>query len=478
MSKFNIDNAPSLTAARKRFREDVKTINFSFDKNLMNVYNDLTYYVQTYGCQANEADSEEIRGILEVMGLKRSDDILNSDVVVLNTCAIRENAENKVFGEIGRLKHQKEVNDKMVICMSGCMAQEEVVVKKIKESYPYVDIVFGTHNIYEFPNLLKEAINRKQKTVSVRSEEGDIYEGLPKIRESKHKAWVNIMFGCNQFCTYCIVPYTRGKERSRKHDDIIKEVKDLIVKGYKEITLLGQNVDKYGMDLQGEYDFSYLLEDLAKLNIPRIRFTTSYPRDFSSRTIEMIAKYPNIMPYVHFPVQSGSNKILKLMNRKYTREDYISKVMEMKHKIPGVSITTDIIVGFPGETEEDFQATLDLVKECDFEGAYTFLFSPRAGTPAYKMEFKTPLSERKKRLYRLNELVNKGYLKGNKRFEGKVVKVLVDGYSKTDKEMYSGYSEHNKLVNFSASSDCIQQIVKVKIVEAKTWFLIGELVKE
>ena len=319
-------------------------------------------------------------------------------------------------------------------------------------------------------------MNQKRKVIEVVSNEGQIIENLPHARDHRFKAWVNIMYGCDEFCTYCIVPYTRGKERSRHKDYIIREVRNLIKQGYKEITLLGQNVNSYGLDLDdGSYTFPDLLDDLSKLDIARIRFTTSHPKDFSDALIDVIAKRDNVMPYIHLPVQSGSDSVLKKMNRKYTKAEYLDLVDRIYAKIPEASLTTDIIVGFPTETEEDFLETMDLVKKARFEGAYTFVYSPRKGTPAAKYETTVTKDEAKQRLYRLHKLVNEGYLAGNKRFEDKVVDVLVEGHSKTRDDVLSGYTPNNKLVNFKGDVSLIGQIVKVKIIKAKTWSLDGEL---
>jgi tRNA-2-methylthio-N6-dimethylallyladenosine synthase len=354
------------------------------------------------------------------------------------------------------------------------MPQEERVVELILKKYPYIDLVFGTHNIYRLGEFLYNAYFNKERVIEVLSEEGNIIEGMPSKRDHDRKAWVNIMFGCDEFCTYCIVPYTRGTERSRLPEDIIEEVRGLSEQGYQEVTLLGQNVNAYGKDLTSiSYTFADLLLDLNKINIPRIRFTTSHPRDLDDRTIEAMAKGGNIMPHLHLPVQSGSNTILKRMNRKYTKESYLEKIKKLRELIPDISLTTDIIVGFPGETEEDFLETLDLVRKAGFEGAFTFVFSPREGTPAATYEDDIDYEIKKKRLYTLNSLINEGYLLGNKRFEGKTCKVLVDGVSQKNPKLLSGYTEHYKLVNFPGDKDLIGKIVDVKIEKAYTWHLKG-----
>lgn len=468
--------APSLKEARKRMNKDTQNFNFSLPHELVGLGNDKKYYIKTYGCQGNLADSEKMAGILEELGYDMADNEESADVILFNTCAIRENAEERVFGELGRIKGLKNDNPNLVIGLCGCMPQEENVVERVKSKYPQVDLVFGTHNIYKLAEYLNEVILTKEKVVEVYSKEGDIVEEIPVKRGHNQKAWVNIMYGCDEFCTYCIVPYTRGKERSRQPKDIIREVEKLAAEGYIEVTLLGQNVNAYGKDFQDiTYTFANLLDDLNKTNIERIRFTTSHPRDLDLETIQVMAKGGNIMPHLHLPVQSGSNQILKRMNRKYTKEEYLDKINKLKEYIPDISLTTDIIVGFPGETQEDFEKTLELVKEADFEGAFTFIFSPRAGTPAAKYEDETKDEEKKARLLELNKLINEGFAKGNKRFEGKIVKVLVDSVSTKNKDILTGYSEHNKVVNFAGDESLIGKIVQVKIEKAFTWHLRGKL---
>ena len=474
--KKKVISVPNLKEARNRKKEETLRIAYS----LMDKYKGLgigkTYRVFTYGCQGNEADSEVMEGILEELGYTKSNDEYAADVVILNTCAIRENAENRIWGVLGNLKGVKRDNPNMIIGISGCMPQEENATNKILEKYPHIDLIFGTHNIGNLPKLLYEAYLTKSKVVEVISTQGNILEDAPKKRASNHKAWVNIMYGCDEFCTYCIVPYTRGKERSRAKEDIINEVLDLVKKGYKEITLLGQNVNAYGKDLGNDYTFGDLLTDLDKTGIKRIRYTTSHPRDFDDKTINAMATLKSVMPSLHLPVQSGDNNVLKRMNRKYTYEQYMDIITKLKREVPGISITTDIIVGFPNETEEEFENTLKLVNEVKFEGAYTFIYSKREGTPAASMPDEISMEEKEDRLQRLNELVNKYYLEGNLRFKGEVVEVLVDGESKSGEDMMCGYTKHNKLIHFkSTNKDLIGKIVNVKVSEAKTWFLIGEL---
>ena len=479
MGKLSKYQAPSLKDARKRITKDTNHIYYEFNDEYKDLGKGKTYHLKTYGCQGNLADSEKISGLLEAMGYTKTDSDIDSDVIIFNTCAIRENAENRVFGELGRIKSLKKARPGMIMALCGCMAQEEGVVEEIKKKYHQVDIVFGTHNIHMLPSYIASIYKKRSRIIDVLSFEGDIIEGLPQIHDHPKKAWVNIMYGCDEFCTYCIVPYTRGKERSRLPNDIIKEVEELVKKGYVEVTLLGQNVNAYGKDFTDmNYTFSNLLEDLSKTNIKRIRFTTSHPRDLDDETIKVMGKYENIMPHLHLPVQSGSNKVLKKMNRQYTKEEYLEKVEKLRKYVPGISITTDIIVAFPGEEEEDFLETLDLVKKAGFEGAYTFIYSPRAGTPA--TTFPNPLTEeeKKERLLKLNDLINEGFYEGNKRFEGEVVEVLVDGPSDKDPTMLTGYTKHEKVVNFKGDESLIGKFVNVKISKAYSWHLRGEIVED
>ena len=469
---------PNLLEAKKRTCEKVRTSanEYIVSENLKNLGLGKKYFVKTYGCQMNEHDTENIKAILEDMSFTETDDMESADLILLNTCAIRENAHNKVFGMVGRIKYLKEKNPNLIAGICGCMAQEEVVVNEILEKYNYLDIVFGTHNIHNLPNILYTSINKRDLEVEVLSIEGNVIENLPVKRDSKIKAWVNIMYGCDKFCTYCIVPYTRGKQRSRLPEDIIKEVNDLVNDGYKEVTLLGQNVNAYGKELNINYGMANLLEDVAKTGIDRVRFVTSHPWDFSSEMIDVIAKYDNIMPYIHLPLQSGSTDILKKMGRRYTKEEYKDLFYEIKEKIPNCSITTDIIVGFPGETDKDFQDTLDLVNELKYDLAYTFIYSPREGTPASRMKDDVSMDVKKKRLSDLNELINKYANENNQKYMNKVVDVLIEGKSdKEDKLM--GYTDTMKLVNIDADESYIGKIVPVKITGVKTWSLDGEVVE-
>ena len=470
---------PNMLEAKKRASKEtmIKTEEYILKENLKNLGKGKTYFVKTYGCQMNEHDSENIKAILENMSFTECEEMEKADVILLNTCAIRENAHNKVFGYLGRIKHLKETRPDVIAGICGCMAQEEVIVDEIRSKYKWLDLVFGTHNIYNLPNLLSEIISNKQQEIEVFSFEGDVIENIPVKRDSKYKSWVNIMYGCDKFCTYCIVPYTRGKQRSRKKEAILKEVELLKEQGYKEVTLLGQNVNAYGKDLNDHYYMENLLEDVAKTGIERVRFITSHPWDFTDNMIDVIAKYDNIMPYIHLPLQSGSDAILKKMGRRYTKESYLTLAHKMKEKIPNISLTTDIIVGFPGETEEDFLDTLKVVDECEYDSAFTFIFSPRVGTPAALMEDNISLEEKNKRLHILNEKVNEYALKNNQKYLHKVVPVLLEGPS--EKEGYlMGYTDTMKLVNVKASEDFIGQIVPVEIETVKTWSLDGKIVTE
>ena len=467
-------NYPNMVDARKRGKEEVKYI--YENRNYNEVFKGKKYFIKTYGCQMNVHDSEEIKKILENLGYTEIEDYEQADLIILNTCAIRENAHDKVFGFLGRCKHLKKTNKDLIIGLCGCMAQEENVVKEIREKHKYIDIVFGTHNMNELPDMLMNFYGKQ--SINVYSKEGDVIEfGNLYKRDSKITAWVNIMYGCDKFCTYCIVPYTRGKQRSRKSEDILKEVKELKEQGYKEITLLGQNVNAYGKDLEGEIEFSKLLEKVSDIGIERIRFVTSHPWDFTDKMIDVIASRENIMPYIHLPLQSGSNKILKLMGRRYTKEEYLELFNKIRNKVKNASITTDIIVAFPGETEEDFNDTLDVVNTCKYDGAFTFIYSPRENTPAAKMKNDLTEAEKEDRLHRLNELVNKYSKESNERMLNTIQKVLVIGVSEKDSNKVCGYTENMKLVNVTAPMDTIGQIINVKITDAKSFSLDGEIIE-
>ena len=465
-------NLPDIKIARLRTN---KKVEFLDAKNIKSDrFKDKKYFIRTYGCQMNVHDSEEIKGILENLGFKETEEIENADIVVLNTCAIRENAHDKVFGFLGRLKHLKKDKPELMICIGGCMPQEEGVASLLKEKYPFVNIVFGTHNINDLGSMILKESQKQQ--IEVYSIEGNVYENMDYVRDSKYTAWVNIMYGCDKFCTYCIVPFTRGRQRSRKKEEIVKEVKKLKEEGYLEVTLLGQNVNAYGKDLEEGYNFANLLEEVAKTEISRIRFVTSHPWDFTDEMIDIIAKYENIMPYIHLPLQSGSTRILKLMGRRYTKEEYLTLYKKIKERVKDVSITTDIIVGFPNETEEDFKETLEVVKECQFDGAFTFIYSPREGTPASKIKDNILKEEKEERLQKLNILINNDSLAHNKEYIGKIEEVLVLGPSEKGEDKVYGYTKTMKLVNVSGAKEDIGKIISVKITDAKSFSLDGEKV--
>lgn len=471
-------NLPNLKEAKVRTNKEIliKTDDYKVPNDMKEIGKNKKYYLKTYGCQMNVHDSENICAILEDMSFTEAREMEDADIILLNTCAIRENAHNKMFGFLGRVKHLKETRPDLICGICGCMAQEESVVDDIKSKYKWVDIVFGTHNLHKLPYILEESLRNKKQEIEVFSIEGEVYEGIPVKRDSKYKAWVNIMFGCDKFCTYCIVPYTRGKQRSRKPDYIIEEVEELVRNGYKEVTLLGQNVNAYGKDLNIDYTMGDLLENVAKTGIERIRFVTSHPWDFDDKMIDIIAKYNNIMPYIHLPLQSGSDRILKLMGRRYTKEKYLELFNKIKTRIPNCSITTDIIVAFPGETEEDFNDTLDVVNTCKFDSAFTFIYSPRVGTPAASMKNDLTEEEKNNRLYTLNEIVNKYANEANQKYKGKVVPVLLEAHSEKEGKLM-GYTDTMKLVNVEASDDYLGKIVNVKITDVKTWSLDGILNK-
>lgn len=470
---------PSLKEAKARGKEDILVdYSFSIPEEMQQFGQGKHYLIRTYGCQMNEHDSETMKGMLEQMGYTATEDKQQADIILLNTCAIRENAEDKVFGELGHLKHLKIEKPGLLLGVCGCMSQEESVVNRILNKHGFVDLIFGTHNIHRLPNLIKEAHFSKEMVVEVWSKEGDIIENLPKKREGL-KAWVNIMYGCDKFCTYCIVPYTRGKERSRRPEDVIAEVRELARQGFKEITLLGQNVNAYGKDFEDlNYTFGDLMDDIHKIDIPRVRFTTSHPRDFDDRLIEVLAKGGNLVEHIHLPVQSGNTDILKLMSRKYSREHYLELVRKIKAAIPDVVLTTDIIVGFPGETDEQFEDTLSLVREVGYDSAYTFIYSPREGTPAASMADNVPAEVKRARLQRLNDVVNEYSRSSNEKLQGQIIEVLVEGESKNNPDVLAGRSRTNKLVHFTGSKDLIGQIIQVKVVEALTWHIRGEVVAE
>ena len=466
-------NIPNLAVAADRKKVLVREEKLEMD--IKPIYKGKKFFLRTYGCQMNVHDSEEIKYYLESLGYEAVDELELADIVVLNTCAIRENAKDKVFGYLGRCKHLKKEKPDLIIAVTGCLMQKPSEIEEIHNRHKYIDIIIGTHNLNELPSLIEEANKKKIQNIEVYSNSDVVFYYVKYNRDSKISAWINIIYGCDKFCTYCIVPFTRGRERSRKMEEVLMEVRNLKNQGYMEVTLLGQNVNAYGKDLNLGYDFATLLEEVAKIGIPRIRFVTSHPWNFTDKMIDVIAKYDNIMPYIHLPIQSGSDDILRKMNRKYTIDEYKKLFDQIKSKVKNVAITTDIIVGFPNETDEDFEKTLDIVNYCKFDGAYTFIFSPREGTAAARMEDKVSMEVKEKRLQELNNLVNKYSLESNQKLIGKVVDVLVNGISEKDSSKVYGYTETMKLVNIVGGNDLIGKIVPVKITDAKSFSLDGEI---
>ena len=432
-----------------------------------------TAYVETYGCQQNEADSEKLRGFLVQSGYAIVQEAEGADVVIMNTCAIREHAEQRVFGNLGALTHTKRRHPRQKIFLCGCMAGETKVSDRIKKSYPHVDGVFSTHHLWQFPEILWNVLNQKKRQFYVIDEPGSIAEGIPQVRDSKLKAWVSIMYGCNNFCTYCIVPYVRGRERSRKPEDILAECRSVIEAGAKEITLLGQNVNSYGKDLSCGMDFAALLAAIAE--IPGeflIRFMTSHPRDASEKLFDTMAKYPKIAKQLHLPFQSGSSRVLKAMNRHYDRETYLRKVNYAKSVMPDLVLTSDVIVGFPGETEEEFEETISLIEQVHYDSLFTFIFSPRHGTPAASMEDPTPKDEKNRRFDRLCDVQNRISVEIHNNYVGKTMRCLVDG---KDKELLTARTEGGRLVRFEGCENMIGTYQNLTITGATTWSLTGIL---
>ncbi|MBO8427368.1 MAG: tRNA (N6-isopentenyl adenosine(37)-C2)-methylthiotransferase MiaB [Firmicutes bacterium] len=479
MRKVEFIDIPNLEKARLR-KHNADTIFFSFNpsKEALIYFKNKKYFIRTYGCQSNIRDEETMSGILDKLGMIKTYNENEADVAILNTCAVRENAEDKVFGQIGDFKKIKEQNKKLILLICGCMIEQKHIIDKILSTFPYVDIMFGTHNIKDLVLLLSNYIDNNIRYVDVSSYEGDIIEDLPVKRLETYKAFVNITYGCNNFCSYCIVPYTRGKERSRSEEEILKECEELVKKGYKEITLLGQNVDAYGKDLKNGSTFARLLDKVASLNVPRVRFLTSYPSDFKDEVIDVIAKHSNIMKFIHLPVQSGSNSILKTMNRRYTREEYLELVNKIKNKIPSMEFSTDIIVGFPNESYEEFLDTVSLAREVHYTSAFTFIYSPRVGTPAAKMKDNVTYEEKVKRFKELVKELEIDFNFYAQRMVGNTYEVLVEEVSKKNKNLLSGYTENNKVVHFKGDKSLIGNIVKVKILENHLYSLIGEIVNE
>ncbi len=450
---------------QKQYIEKVKNINKG--KNLK-------YHILTMGCQLNENDSEKLSGMMEEMGYTKTEKPEEASLAVINTCCVRENAEDRLFGKLGELKKIKE-NTGLIISIGGCMMQEKHITQKIKESYPFVDILFGTHTLHKFPEDLYKAIKENEKIVDILDIDGEIHEGIPIKRNHSKQASVTIMYGCNNFCSYCIVPYVRGRERSRKPEDIINEVKELAKEGYIEVTLLGQNVNSYRG--RHDYGFAELLRDIDKIEgIERIRFISPHPKDFTDDVIDAIRDGKHICKLVHLPLQSGSSKVLKEMNRIYTKEQFLNLVNKMRERIPNVTFSTDIIVGFPGETEEDFEETLDVVRKANFEPIYMFIYSRRVGTRADKMENQIPEEIKHERFERLKKLYEDQIPSQNQKYVGTVQKILVEGISKTNQSIYTGRLECNKVVNFEGNDELIGKIIDVEIIKEHIWYLEGKVV--
>ena len=434
-----------------------------------------TFHITTFGCQMNEHDSEVIDGLLTERGFSSVKERKDASIVIINTCSVRDNADKRFFGTLGQLKKRKESDPSFIVCVCGCMMQQQRVVNTIKAKYPWVDVIFGTNSIHHIPELIEKVAIEKEKVVDIIENTEEIVEGLPAKRLFDHKALVNIMFGCNNFCTYCIVPYTRGREKSREPEAIVAEVKGLVADGVKEIMLLGQNVNSYDGNGTSFAELLKMLNDVDGLE--RIRFMTSNPKDLSDELIEAFAVCDKLCRNLHLPIQSGSNRVLKRMNRKYTREDYLKLIEKLRKTVPNITLSTDIIVGFPGETNEDFEETLSIVKEVEYDSAFTFIYSIRKGTPAEKFEDQIEESEKHRRFDLLVSAVNEISEKKNKAYQDRVEKVLVDGVSKNDKSTLTGRTDGFKLVNFAGKKELIGSIVDVKITDAKTFSLFGEVIE-
>ncbi len=434
-----------------------------------------TFHITTFGCQMNEHDSEVIDCLLTERGFSSVKERKDASIVIINTCSVRDNADKRFFGTLGQLKKRKESDPSFIVCVCGCMMQQQRVVDTIKAKYPWVDVIFGTNSIHHIPELIEKVAIEKEKVVDIIENTEEIVEGLPAKRLFDHKALVNIMFGCNNFCTYCIVPYTRGREKSRAPEAIVAEVKGLVADGVKEIMLLGQNVNSYDGNGTSFAELLKMLNDVDGLE--RIRFMTSNPKDLSDELIEAFAVCDKLCRNLHLPIQSGSNRVLKRMNRKYTREDYLKLIEKLRKTVPDITLSTDIIVGFPGETNEDFEETLSIVKEVEYDSAFTFIYSIRKGTPAEKFEDQIEESEKHRRFDLLVSAVNEISEKKNKAYQDRVEKVLVDGVSKNDKSTLTGRTDGFKLVNFAGKKELIGSIVDVKITDAKTFSLFGEVIE-
>ena len=438
----------------------------------------LKYHIVTYGCQMNVHDSEQLAGMLSEIGYEETDDQQEADLILFNTCCVRENAELRVYGNVGALKSCKQANPDRIIGVCGCMMQQKEVSDDIVRKFPFIDLVFGTHNLHRFPSLLLKTLDSDRTVMEIPDSEGEIIEHIPIRRAPGVSAWVTIMYGCNNFCSHCIVPYVRGRERSRQPGDILEEIGELTEEGYQEITLLGQNVNSYGKNLEDPYLFPMLLRDIDKINgIERIRFMTSHPKDLSDDLIRTMAECGKVCEHLHLPIQAGSNRILNAMNRKYTRESYLKLVGRIRQAIPDIALTTDIIVGFPGETEEDFRETLDMIRQVEYDSAYTFMYSPRTDTPAARKKEQLSMGEKKERLSRLNALQNEISRAKNQEYDGRIVEVLVEGPSKNKPDVLTGRTRTNKTVNFMGGMDLVGQLLKVRITGVHSWSLKGEVVQ-
>ena len=477
MKKVIYENVADQKSAAKRPPVERTLSHNEVPENLKEFAKGRSFYIRTYGCQANLRDEEIMAGYLTAAGFARTQDPRKASLAIINTCAVRENAEEKVYGEIGSYKINKQKDKDFMLVLAGCVMDENNVAQSLMETYPWISLVIGTHDVTRLNELLSKALEKKASIVSVRSFASEVVENLPSVRSNPFQAFVNISYGCDKFCTYCIVPYTRGRERSRKMEDIVKECEELVSQGYKQITLLGQNVNSYGLDFQDGTTFAMLLEAVAKTGIPHLRFLTSYPTQFTEEMIHVMATYPNIDHWLHFPVQSGSSKVLKKMGRRYSREEYLDVVSRIKKAIPDIALTTDIIVGFPYETEEDFQQTLSLCEEVGYSSAFTFIYSPRSGTPAANWE-QIPPEVSHERFLRLKEKIDKCTAKSSAECLGKTYTVLVDGPSKRNAEVLSGYAPNGKLINFKGPSYLTGCFVQVKIKESHVYSLVGELAED
>ncbi len=439
----------------------------------------LKYYIETWGCQMNEEDSEKLAGMLEGMGYASTSFKQQADCIIFNTCCVRENAELKVYGNLGMLKKLKDKKPDLIIAVCGCMMQQTGVADHILSKYPYVDIVFGTHNAWKFPEYLFQAKRDKVQVKEIVSDDAAIVEGVPILRESGLLAYVTIMYGCDNYCSYCVVPYVRGREKSRTPEAILAEIKELIGQGYKEFTLLGQNVNSYGKGLESEVSFAQLLEMVnAVPGVERIRFMTNHPKDIDLEVIRVMRESEHICEHIHLPVQSGSSRILKVMNRRYDRESYLELIRGVRSQIPDIAITTDIIVGFPGETEDDFSETLSLCEEVGYDLAFTFIYSNRNNTPADRMPDQIPEEVKHERFNRLVEVINRKALEKNQALVGRIEEILVEGPSKNNEVILAGRTRSGKLVNFAAPAESIGSLIKVRITRANSFNLYGEMANQ